>query len=51
MGMTGVVKKFSNETTLQGGLKGAHFPDIKEPVPHLRFGEKIMVGAPLPQPV
>ena len=34
----------------QGGLKEAYLPQIKEPIPHLRFGEKIMVGAPLPQP-
>ena len=42
VGMTGVVQR------QQGGLKEARFPEIKEPVPHLRFGEKIM---PLPQPV
>ena len=45
VGMTGVVQR------QQGSLKEARLPEIKEPVPHLRFGEKIMVGAPLPQPV
>ena len=43
VGMTRVVKKLPNKATLQGSLE--------EPVPHLRFGEKIMIGAPLPQPV
>merc|ERR1711888_105772 len=38
------------KATLQGGLK-AHGLEIKEPVPHLRFGEKVVIGAPLPQPV
>ena len=53
VGMTGVVKSqvLPNKTTLQGGLKEAKFLGIKEPVPHLRFGKKVMVGAPLPQPV
>ena len=53
VGMTGVVKRqvLRDEATLQGGLKEAKFPRIKEPVPHLRFGKNVMVGAPLPQPV
>ena len=53
VGMTGVVKKQvpHNMDILQGGLKEAQFPEIKKPVPHLRFSEKVLIEAPLPQPV
>ena len=53
VGLTGVVKKqvLHGKAAVQGGLEGAHCLEIKEPVPHLRFGEEIMIGAPLPQPV
>ena len=40
-----------DKTTLTGRLQEADFPKIKEPVPHLRFGEKIVIQTPLPQPV
>ena len=51
VGMTKVVKKLPNEATLQGGLKEAAFPQIREPVPHLSFGMEVKIGAPLSQPV
>ena len=53
VGMTGVVKKKLkvDKATLTGKLKETDFQKIKEPVPHLRFGEDIMIQAPLPQPV
>ena len=47
VGMSGVIKR---QAALQGDQKEANYPEIKEPVPHLRFGEKIRIGAPLPQP-
>ena len=52
LGMTGVIKKkvVVNEA-MTGMLKKTDIPKIKEPVPHLRFGEDIMIKAPLPQPV
>ena len=53
VGLTGVVKKqgLVNKATLSGGLSRALFPKIQEPVPHLRFGENVMVRPPLSQPV
>ena len=53
VGMTGVVEKRLkvNKATLTGKLKETDFQKIKEPVPHMRFGENIMIQAPLPQPV
>ena len=53
VGMTGVVKKKLkvDKATLTGKLNETDFQKIKEPVPHLRFGENIMIQAPLPQPI
>ena len=53
LGMTRVVKSKVgvNKASLTGKLKQADFPKIREPIPHLRFDEGIMIDAPLPQPV
>ena len=53
VGVTGVAtKKVKVEkATLTGKINEAGFPKVKEPVPHLRFGDNIVVQAPLPQPV
>ena len=53
VGITGVATKNVrvDKATLTGRLKEADFPKIKEPVPHLRFGENVMIQAPLSQPV
>ena len=53
VGLTGVVKKqgLVNKATLNGGLSRALFPKVQEPVPHLRFGENVMIRPPLSQPV
>ena len=53
VGISGVATKRMrvDKATLKGRQEDADFPRLKEPVPHLRFGEKIMIGAPLPQPV
>ena len=52
VGITGVATKVKvDKATLTGRLKEADFPKIKEPVPHIRFGEDILFQAPLPQPV
>ena len=53
LGMTGVAKKMMrvDKATLVGKLTEADLTKIKEPVPHFRFAENIMIQAPLPQPV
>ena len=53
VGMTGVVEEqtLHGKAAVRGGLKGAKCLEIREPIPHLRFDEDIMIGAPLPQPV
>ena len=53
LGMTGVVKKkvMVKEATFTKKLKKVNFPRIREPIPHLRFGEDVKIQAPLPQPV
>ena len=53
VGMTGVSKKKGrlDEATLTGKLPETTVPKLKEPVPHLRFGDNVLVKAPLPQPV
>ena len=52
VGITGVATKKVkvNKATFTGRLIEAGFQKIKEPVPHLRLGENILVQAPLPQP-
>ena len=53
VGMTVVAKEKvkDDEASLAGKLKQPGFSKIREPIPHLRFGENIMIGAPLPPPV
>ena len=53
VGMTGVsMKKGKLDRAAQSGkLTKTDFPKLKEPVPHLRFGDNILIQAPLPQPV
>ena len=47
VGMTGVVKSSVkvNEASLVGKLRQTGVPKIKEPIPHLRFGNDIKVEA------
>ena len=53
VGMTGVFEKqtLHGKAAVRGGLKGAQYLEIREPIPHLRVDKDIMIGAPLPQPV
>ena len=50
VGMTGVATKQLrvDSATLTGQLEDL---GIKEPIPHLRFGESVRIQEPLPQPV
>ena len=53
VGMTGISRKKGrlDKATVTGKLTETDLPKLKEPVPHLRFGDNILIQAPLPQPV
>jgi len=53
LGTTRVVKAEGqvDRISVVGSVNCTDVPKLKEPVPHIQFGKKAVIGSPLPQPV